>query len=394
VASVQTRILICSLLLIGSLCAFLATDLVLPAIPELPAVLGGGTEEGQFVLASFLGGAALGLLVFGAISWRFNRKTLLMFAISAFGVVSFACTLVPSIWPLIGLRFLQGFFCMVPAVIGPGIIRQLFSEKGATRAIGLLASLEALAPALGPIAGAGLLLIGDWKLSFWILAGMSFSLALALAVLPGWVHRTERSEPRGSYISLLRSRVFLRYAGSQAFCVGGLIMFVMCARVMLEEGMGGDLSDFIIMQVCGVTTFILATNTVGWLVARFGAERIISFGTWVSTISILGMLIYALTGQAEPLGVCLLFIPFNAGLGFRGPPGFLRAVISADGQDDRGSSLVVLAIFLVASGGTALLAPFVEQGLVAVAACAFVIEVLALVMLYVLPKLEFDQLSP
>ena len=35
-----SRALICALILIGSLCAFLATDLVLPAIPTLPEALG------------------------------------------------------------------------------------------------------------------------------------------------------------------------------------------------------------------------------------------------------------------------------------------------------------------------------------------------------------------
>ena len=94
--------------------------------------------------------------------------------------------------------------------------------------------------------------------------------------------------------------------------------------------------------------------------------------------------------MAQPIGVILLFMPFNAGIGFRGPPGFLRAVIAADGQDDRGSSLVLLSIFLIASGGTALLAPLIEHGLMSVALSVAVIECTALVLLALLPKLETD----
>ena len=179
-----SRALICALILIGSLCAFLATDLVLPAIPTLPEALGGGVEEGQFVLASFIAGGAAGLLIFGAISWRFDRRKLLLSTMAVFGAVSLACTFVTSIWPLIGLRFFQGFFSMVPAVIGPGILRQMFSDKGATKAIGLLGSLEALAPALGPIAGAGLLALGGWTLSFTVLGVMGLALAGLLLFLP------------------------------------------------------------------------------------------------------------------------------------------------------------------------------------------------------------------
>ena len=386
--SPASRAVICALLLVGSLCAFLATDLVLPAIPDLPGILGGDVEEGQFVLASFIAGGALGLYVFGAISWRFDRKKLLMVSLFLFALVSLACTQVTGIWQLIVLRFFQGFLSMVPAVIGPGILRQMFSETGATRAIGVLGSLEALAPALGPIAGSGLLAIGGWTLSFTLLGVISLLLVGALLVLPGWVHRTERTEPKGNYLSLLKSPVYMRYALSQAFCVGGLIMFVMSAPVMLEQGLGGSLHDFIAMQVCGVTTFIIASNSAGWLIGRFGAERLIWFGTLVSAISPLGMVLYALSGFAEPIGVVLLFIPLNMGLGFRGPPGFLRAVISADGQDDRASSLVVLTIFAVASGGTALLAPVIEQGLLSVAVMALLIEGLALLCLWRLPALK------
>ena len=382
-----SRAIICAVLLVGSLCAFLATDLVLPAIPDLPAILGGGVEEGQFVLASFIAGSALGLYVFGAISWRFDRQKLLLVALLLFGAISLACTIVTSIWQLIGLRALQGFFAMVPAVIGPGIIRQMFSEQGATKTVGLLASLEALAPALGPIAGAGLLHLGGWTLSFIVLGAISVLLALSLIRLPGWPHRASKDEPKGSYISVISSPAYLRYALSQAFCVGGLIMFVMSAPVMIEQGMGGSLSDFILMQVFGVTSFIIASNSVSFLVKRFGAEKLIWLGTLLSAASTLSMLVYALSGLATPIGVMILFVPFNMGLGLRGPPGFLRAMMAADGQDDRASSLVILTIFITASVATALLAPVVEQGLIWVASAAALIEVLSVVFLAVLPGL-------
>ena len=386
-----SRALICALILIGSLCAFLATDLVLPAIPTLPEALGGGVEEGQFVLASFIAGGAAGLLIFGAISWRFDRRKLLLSTMAVFGAVSLACTFVTSIWPLIGLRFFQGFFSMVPAVIGPGILRQMFSDKGATKAIGLLGSLEALAPALGPIAGAGLLALGGWTLSFTVLGVMGLALAGLLLFLPAWPHRAHRDEPKGDYLSLLKSPVFLRYALSQAFCVGGLIMFVFCAPVMLQRGLGGSLRDFILMQVCGVSTFFIASNSVGWIVNRVGAERLIWWGTAISAFSPVVMFVYALSGYGTPLGVILLFIPFNLGLGLRGPSGFLRAVIAADGQDDRGSSLVILSIFAIASGGTALLAPVIEHGLASVALAAILVEGAALACLIFLPRLRMDE---
>ena len=50
------------------------TDLVLPAVPSLPAALGGTPARAQLVLAAYVAGTGLGLLLFGelgACSFRF-----------------------------------------------------------------------------------------------------------------------------------------------------------------------------------------------------------------------------------------------------------------------------------------------------------------------------------
>ena len=70
-----------------------------------------------------------------------------------------------------------------------------------------------------------------------------------------------------------------------------------------------------------------------------------------------------------------MLIPFsivwNLGFGLRGPPGFLQAVLAANGDDARGAALVILAILASAAGGTALAAPFVASGLLGPALVAF-----------------------
>ena len=66
--SLSVRIFVCGILLFASLAGFMATDLVLPAVPELPEILNGTATETQYILAAFIGGHALGLLLFGAIT--------------------------------------------------------------------------------------------------------------------------------------------------------------------------------------------------------------------------------------------------------------------------------------------------------------------------------------
>lgn len=383
-----TRALILAPLTLGSLAGLMATDLVLPAVPEFPELLETTPARAQLVLASFIGGIMGGLLIFGGLATRFNRAAFLIFGFVGFGVSSWVCGQLTTIEPLIAMRFVQGMFAAVPALIAPGVIRQIFSEVGATRALGALGSLEALAPAIGPIIGAWLLALGGWTLSFDVLAVISLVLAGLTFLVARSIPKQEESARSGRYLSLLSSPVYLRYALSQAFVLGGMLIFVLAAPAMIQYALGGTLNDFIAMQVTGVACFMVASNVTGFFVKRFGAESMIWFGSAMCTVSAVGLLGLALVPEVDPIWVVILFAPFNAGLGFRGPPGFLRAVIAGAGNDERAASLMILAIFAVTSIGTAALAGVVEQGLFYVCLVVVALEVSALLLLWRLPRLS------
>jgi DHA1 family bicyclomycin/chloramphenicol resistance-like MFS transporter len=373
------------LVVAATVLGIMGTDLVLPAVPSLPETLGGDAAAAQFVLAAYVAGTGLGLLAYGALGDRFATRTLVIVSLSLTALASFACALAPSIGALIALRAIQGAVAAGPAVFAPAIARALFDEAGAVRAIGALGSIESLAPALAPILGVWLLAIGGWELSFELIGAIALALAALNLALP-LVPQTSR-RASGSYARLTGDPVFLRYALSQAFVLGGLLVFVFGAPAVLVRALGGTLTDFIIIQLSGITTFILAANFAGGLAVRFGAERMIWFGTLVSAAGAAAILGYALAGGTNPILIAALFVPINTGLGLRGPPGFYRAVIAAHGDDARGSALVILAIMAATAVGTAAVAPFIEQGLVPLGIGAFVLELAALACLYGLPPL-------
>ncbi len=118
------------------------------------------------------------------------------------------------------------------------------------RAIGLLGSVEALAPALAPIAGIWLLAIGGWQLSFEVIGALALVLAgtiWAFAAIPQTARRHEGSNSR-----LLRDLVYLRYALSQALVLGGLLIFVFGLPAAFVHALGATLRDFVIVQICGI----------------------------------------------------------------------------------------------------------------------------------------------
>jgi MFS transporter, DHA1 family, multidrug resistance protein len=376
------------LVLCGTVLGIAGTDLVLPAVPGLPAALGGTAAQAQLVLAAFVAGAGAGLLLFGELGARFDQPRLLALSLLLYAAASAAGGQIGSLDALIALRFLQGAAGAAAAVFAPGFIRAGFEPRRALKTLGLLGSVESIVPALAPVAGLWLLGWFGWQGAFDVIAVLAFLLALAVAAMRDRFPKPARASRTGGYGALLRDAVFLRYALSLAFTLGGLLVFVFGAPVVITASLGGDLSDFVIMQVTGILFFAGSASFAGTLAARFGTERMIWLGSLLSAAGALGLLIYALLGGGRPLMLASLFVPVNLGLGLRGPPGFMQAVLASHGDDARGAALVILFILLTTAAGTAAAAPFITEGLGALAAFASAISAASVLCLALLPRLQ------
>ncbi len=381
-----------ALIVSGTILGIAGVDLVLPAVPDLPAVLDGSPAQAQLVLAAFVAGTALGLLAFGELGARHDQRSLLAGSLLLYAVTSALATAVPSMEALIALRVVQGAAGAAAAVFAPGMIRRLYGDARAVGALGLLGSVEALTPAFAPVAGVWLVRWFGWQGTFAGLAALALAAAVAVLVLRGRLPAgAARTPGAGGYGALLGDAVFLRYALRQACVLGALLVFVFGAPAVIVGSLEGTLDDFILMQIVGIAFFMLFANLSGRLAARFGAERMIRLGTTVASAGAGGLLLYALAGGDTPRLLAVLSIPLNVGLGISGPPGFHQAVVAARGDDARGAALVMLAILAVSALGTAAAAPFITLGLVPLAAVTAVIAVAGSVTLAVLPPLAADR---
>jgi predicted MFS family arabinose efflux permease len=363
------------------------TDLVLPAVTQLPGRFATSEANAQLVLAAYVGGSGFGLLLFGQLADHFERKALLVSSLAGFTLASFGCALSPSIGVLIALRFVQGAAAAAAPVFGPGIIRQLFNDRAAVRAIGFLGSVESLVPALAPVLGVALLAHFGWWSLFELLALLA-ALAAILIMVVGLPREEPASSARGSYMQLLTDRTFLRYALSQAMTLGGLIAFVFGAPIVIVETMGGTLNDFIVMQIINIAGFIITANLTARIAERFGTENVILFGTGLAAVGALALLAYGLTGGTNSLMLPVLFTPMAIGLGLRGPVGFYRGIVASGSNNARGSALIVFFIFMMTTLGTVVAAPFITKGLAALALVVSGIHILSVALLLLLPKMQ------
>jgi len=251
-----------------------------------------------------------------------------------------------------------------------------------------MGSIESLTPGLAPILGAWLFAAYGWTASFSITAVLCATLCALIIVKPTLLPSigTKQVNDTGSYAALLKNATYIRYSLSHGFVLGGLLMFVFTVPAVIVQTMGGTIDDFILMQIVGVSTFIITSNLSGHFVKWFDVERVIMAGTVIAVIGALGLGTYAIVGRNDPTDLKFMFWVLNIGLGVRGGPGFVRALMAANGDDDRGSALIILFITMTTALSAAAIAPFISYGLAGLAFGVILLELLALaLMLFIAP---------
>jgi MFS family permease len=358
---------------LGAIATGVAVDLVLPAIPTLPAVLGSTTAETQLVLAFYVAGTAVGQVVGGWLADHFDRRMMFIGSLAVFAVLSLACGLAPGIGTLVAFRFFQGIASSGLVVI-PGMVRARFADKTVVRVMGLIGSIQSLVPALAPIAGQWLAFTFGWRSSFVATAALSALTAAFVGLWPALLPPGRSGGSiRGTYLELLRNAAYMREALGFALVLGGLVVFVFAAPVVIVNSMGGTTTGFIVLQVVGVSTFIACANSVSLVSNRIGTGPTIAIGTGLTFLSGLALLGYGLAGGSSPAWLIPLWVPMNVGMGLRGPTGFVAAINAAGANDARASALIGLFITGTIAIGTAVVAPFLDYGLITPAIASVVI---------------------
>ncbi|WP_417449267.1 MFS transporter [Kordiimonas sp.] len=371
----------------GTVLGLAGIDLVLPSVPAMPQIFATDTATAQLVLATYVAGMSLGLLMFGALASHFGRRRLFIGSLAVYGGLSLLAVMTDDIHVLNVIRFFQGAAASGGAVLAPGLIRALFSELGAIRAVSAMGSIESLVPGLAPIAGAWLFDAYGWEASFKITGLLVLAICALVLARPSLLPHIgqKRSGSPASYWRVMKNKVFIRYGLSHALILGGLLVFVFSAPAVVIETMGGEIEDFIRMQFVGVCLFIVSANINGSLVKRFGNETVIMAGTALSLLGCCGLLGYGLFGPNNPYHLVYLFWVLNLGHGIRSGPGFVRALQATHGEDDKASALIILWTMLIAAVGTAIVAPFIKFGLAALTFALVLIVLPSLILMLVLP---------
>ena len=159
----------------------LSIDAMLPALPAIAAELSPeATNRAQLVVGLFFAGMGCGTLIAGPVSDAIGRKATLLICAATFLAGAALCAAAPSLTLLLAARFVQGLGASGPRTVGMAMVRDLYKGREMARIVSLVMMVFTLVPAVAPLVGQGILLIGSWRLIY--VALMIFAIATNLWV--------------------------------------------------------------------------------------------------------------------------------------------------------------------------------------------------------------------
>jgi MFS transporter, DHA1 family, multidrug resistance protein len=365
--------------------SMLAMDLFLPVVPTLQAHLNIGVAPAQATIAVYLGGLAASQLLWGELLNRIGPRRCVWWSVSLLALASAGCALAPQIELLLAMRLLQGVAAGAATVVAASVIRATLGDADAVRGMATIASIEAIVPAAGPVLGTLLLMVTDWRATFWIVA------VVTLAVLPAVVRVAPPRLPGlnldvpARYRDILGNGSFARLALSHALALGALFTFVGSAPQVLQHTLQLPAGAFAALQVVGVLGFMVTATMSGRISERIGPARAVHAGGVVQIALCAALLAGSAVATPSFVGLALFWFAFCAALALRGPAAFSEALRVPPAQMGRASAMLVLLLLIAGALGIQGVAPFIAGPSVAPLAgamLAMTVASLALVVPY------------
>lgn len=290
----------------------LATNILLPSLPQMALSLNVTTSAVTSAITVFLAVFAVGQLVVGPISDRYGRRWPVLIGFAVFFAGSVWCALATDLPGLLAGRIVQAAGACATSVLSRAIARDLFSGAALARAMALIMIAMAAAPGFSPLLGGALDHAFGWRSEFVLVAAFAALGAVTYATVLGETHRSTRIPLNPiaitrTYAGLLRDRRFVVPAATVSLIMGGLFaMFSAAPRVLIESLRFSPIQ--LGLFFAGTVLIVFAAGMLATKLApRFGLDRAIRGGLFAAAIGSLAMLVVSLVSPS--------FLPFLGAMG-------------------------------------------------------------------------------
>jgi MFS transporter, DHA1 family, multidrug resistance protein len=294
--------LLVTLALLSAVAPF-ATDLYLPAFPQMVADLHTSPTSVQLTLTAFLLGLAGGQLIFGPLSDRFGRVRPLLVGAAVCVAASVVAVLAPSIEVLVGARLLQGLSGAAGMVIGRAIISDLATGRAAARAFSLMMIVGGVAPIVAPLAGGFLVEPLGWRGALAVILALVVAMLVAALVVIRETHTEQRRAElraqratQGSPLRDLVKRAYLGHVLAFGFGFSVMMAYISASPFVYQDMIGLSSVQYGMMFGLNAFGLLSMSSLSARLASRVEPRRLAGVGMTTLLVSAVAVLVVALTG--------------------------------------------------------------------------------------------------
>jgi DHA1 family bicyclomycin/chloramphenicol resistance-like MFS transporter len=359
----------------------LATNILLPSLPQMAVSLNVTSAAVTSAITIFLAVFAVGQLAVGPISDRYGRRWPVLIGFAVFFAGSVWCALATDLTSLLIGRVVQAAGACATSVLSRAIARDMFSGAALARAMALIMIAMAAAPGFSPLLGGALDHAFGWRSGFVLVAAFAALGAAAYGTVFGETHRATRTplDPLAiarSYFGLIVDRRFVVPAATVSLIMGGLFSVFSSAPRILIEAM-----RFTPIQLglffAGTVLIVFAAGMLATRLApRYGLDRSIRGGLLAAATGSIAMLLVSLYSPTflSYLGALSVFL---LGMGIVNPLGTAQALSPFGDKAGAASALVGFWQMMTAAIGVWLAATISHEALFALGAVLTVFSLAA-----------------
>ena len=315
--SVRAFVVIMALLMASNA---LATDIMLPAFPNIAESLGVETTAVQAVITSYLIGFGLSQLFIGFLADRYGRKPVLVVGIAIYAIAGVASAMAPTLESLLLMRFLQGVGAGAPRVAVGACIRDCYSGRRLAKVMSFVMTLFLVIPLVAPAIGQGILLATNWHMVM-----LSLGLYGAILLICCWLWLPETLAPENkrliqpaviseALLALARSRQTVGYTIASGLFFGSLFGFIATSQQLIGGHYAmGTMFPYVFAAM--VASLSIATFINAQLVERLGMRLLSHLAVTCFTVVMGTQLFLSLTGL---LSFWSFFVMMTVGMLFVG----------------------------------------------------------------------------
>ena len=274
-----TREMVAMLAGLMALNAF-AIDAMIPALPQIGRDLGVASENSrQLVVVAYFIGFGSTQLIWGPLADRFGRKPVLAAGISLYTAFALLCAIAGSFPLLIAGRVAMGASAAVTRVLVVAMVRDLFESEAMARVMSLVFMVFMLVPVLAPSVGQAILLVGQWRAIFLVLAAYGLIMLLWSGLrLPETLHPEYRRslawrDMGGAMWETIREPLSRGYTLALAVTFGALTAYIASIQQIVFDAFHAPGAIGLVFGAVAAP-MALASWTNSKIVGRFGLRRV------------------------------------------------------------------------------------------------------------------------